>query len=263
MKSLKIKDLNKIIVALLMVFFFYSCGSSNSPAEAGWNTSYEEEGGESSGGGNNADDYLAADSDISEDGGGDDYGDDDYGDDDYGNESLPETVVEDEDDDYGTESSSKTVDEDESDDYAVNTRKGVGNGKCSVSVTQLQDSITSINTMLTKAKSENEQLNKRILALLNNKSSNNKGGGSMPSIGGTPKAGTYYRIQVASLMASRNKIIYPGMENFIERTPDSFKYMYGYFSNFKDANEARNLIQRVGIKDAWIVKYIDGVRRTR
>lgn len=76
-----------------------------------------------------------------------------------------------------------------------------------------------------------------------------------------PNTRVYFRIQISSVKASEGKKVYNGMEYMTENSGGYMRYMYGYFIKKSDAKDALSVLQRVGVKGAWIVKYVDGKRR--
>lgn len=73
--------------------------------------------------------------------------------------------------------------------------------------------------------------------------------------------GTIYRVQIGAY-AKRDLSSYSAeQENFqVEKHSGVQKYTVGMFRDKSDAQAFRAQIVAIGIKDAWIVKYIDGQR---
>lgn len=73
--------------------------------------------------------------------------------------------------------------------------------------------------------------------------------------------GTMYRVQIGAF-AKLDLSAYAGRsDSFQEETHKGMrKYTIGVFKEKKDAEAFRSQIVMIGIRDAWIVKYIDGQR---
>ncbi|GAB5522825.1 MAG: hypothetical protein Roseis2KO_06970 [Roseivirga sp.] len=73
--------------------------------------------------------------------------------------------------------------------------------------------------------------------------------------------GTFYRVQIGAY-AKRDLKDYAGesVNLQVEKDQGIQKYTVGMFRDKSDAEAFRTQIVAIGIKDAWIVKYIDGQR---
>ncbi len=73
--------------------------------------------------------------------------------------------------------------------------------------------------------------------------------------------GTVYRVQIGAY-AKRDLSSYSGEQKSfqVEKNQGIQKYTVGMFRDKSDAQAFRVQIVAIGIKDAWIVKYIDGQR---
>lgn len=78
--------------------------------------------------------------------------------------------------------------------------------------------------------------------------------------------GLSYRVQIVSLKQMYNGDIYSlSPDLMIESTGGTsmYRYMAGIFPNFGDALEFQNILAKNGLKDAFIVPYVDNVRLQR
>ena len=115
---------------------------------------------------------------------------------------------------------------------------------------QLQQEVSSLNTRLIAAQNAIEQLNREKA--------------SMASKGGEDMAGLVFRVQIGAY----GKTNVPGnldQENDnmdLETEGGLQKILIGRFRNYEDADALKTHMQKIGVKDAWVVPYRDGVRIT-
>jgi hypothetical protein len=78
----------------------------------------------------------------------------------------------------------------------------------------------------------------------------------------TTVKGLYYRVQVGAYQKfNMNRHLEYTDESFTGESADNLnKYMMGRFKTYALAEAFRNDIRKLGIKDAWVVAYNDGVR---
>ena len=74
-----------------------------------------------------------------------------------------------------------------------------------------------------------------------------------------PKTGIYFRIQLGAY-GTYNSKNFNKVEVEKEMDQGLNKYVVGVFGTLKAAEAVRNDIVKLGIKDAWVVSYKDGVR---
>jgi hypothetical protein len=76
--------------------------------------------------------------------------------------------------------------------------------------------------------------------------------------------GLVYRIQIgAYVFYEMPGATSPKSDDFVAEKSDGFnKYIMGGFRTYEEALAFRDEIRKMGIKDAWVVPYIDGVRVT-
>lgn len=74
--------------------------------------------------------------------------------------------------------------------------------------------------------------------------------------------GLFYRVQVGAYQKfNMNRHLSPEDDNFTGESVDNMnKYLMGRFKNFKLAEAFCADIKKLGIKDAWVVAFKDGVR---
>lgn len=115
---------------------------------------------------------------------------------------------------------------------------------------QLQQEVSSLNTRLIAAQNAIGQLNREKA--------------SMASKGGEDMAGLVFRVQIGAY----GKTNVPGnldQENDnmdLETEGGLQKILIGRFRNYEDADALKTHMQKIGVKDAWVVPYRDGVRIT-
>lgn len=115
---------------------------------------------------------------------------------------------------------------------------------------QLQQEVSSLNTRLIAAQNAIEQLNREKA--------------SMASKGGEDMAGLVFRVQIGAY----GKTNVPGnldQENDnmdLETEGGLQKILIGRFRNYEDADALKTHMQKIGVKDAWVVPYRDGMRIT-
>lgn len=123
------------------------------------------------------------------------------------------------------------------------------------------DSLESLNRQVMALRENNKSLNDRLEKLLLAETPF-----TSPTTANSyqaPNTKVYYRLQMSAISASAGKQVYPGMEAFIENYDGKFRFMYGYFTRYQDAKEAKAMLERIGVQGAWIVKYVDGRRIAR
>lgn len=74
-----------------------------------------------------------------------------------------------------------------------------------------------------------------------------------------PKKGTYYCVQLGAFEKFNSSTI-SGAGVTIQKDGNINKYILGAFGSMKAAEKVRKDFIKLGIKDAWIVKFKDGVR---
>lgn len=77
------------------------------------------------------------------------------------------------------------------------------------------------------------------------------------------KAGLLYRVQIGAFVFYEMSNPPIEGEDFVAERADGFnKYVIGNFRTYDDALGFRDELRKLGMKDAWVVPYIDGVRVT-
>ena len=72
--------------------------------------------------------------------------------------------------------------------------------------------------------------------------------------------GVLFRIQIGSY-EQVDLSAYAGQENFgVEKSGSSQKFTIGRFRNFRKADNLKKYLQKMGVKDAWVVAYKNGQR---
>ncbi len=73
--------------------------------------------------------------------------------------------------------------------------------------------------------------------------------------------GVVFKVQVGAFRKVDLKKYADTSEDFAEeKTDDLRKYIIGNFRNYEDANILKRYLRELGVEDAWIVPYRDGVR---
>ncbi|MEM6263709.1 MAG: SPOR domain-containing protein, partial [Bacteroidota bacterium] len=77
------------------------------------------------------------------------------------------------------------------------------------------------------------------------------------------RTGLVYGIQVGAFIFHEMENAPADQEDFIVERADGYnKYVIGNFRTYEEASGFRDELRKIGISDAWIVPYIDGVRAT-
>ncbi|MDX1905560.1 MAG: SPOR domain-containing protein [Bacteroidia bacterium] len=75
------------------------------------------------------------------------------------------------------------------------------------------------------------------------------------------KTGLVYRVQIGAYVLHQMNNAPKSGDDFVEEKADGFnKYVIGGFRTVEEANGFRDELRKMGMKDAWVVPYIDGVR---
>lgn len=75
--------------------------------------------------------------------------------------------------------------------------------------------------------------------------------------------GTIYRVQIGAFEKDKNKIpgdLNTGKDLSLEDKGGLQKIVLGQFTSKEEADKLKNHLRKIGVKDAWVVKYQDGVR---
>ena len=75
--------------------------------------------------------------------------------------------------------------------------------------------------------------------------------------------GTIYRVQIGAFEKDKNKIpseLDTTKDLTIEQSENYQKIVLGQFTNKAEADKLQKHLRKVGVKDAWVVVYKDGVR---
>lgn len=77
------------------------------------------------------------------------------------------------------------------------------------------------------------------------------------------RTGLVYRIQIGAFVFYEVENKPEQGADFYEEKSDGFnKYVIGGFRTIEEANVFKDEVQKMGVKDAWVVPYIDGIRVT-
>lgn len=77
------------------------------------------------------------------------------------------------------------------------------------------------------------------------------------------KKGLVYRVQIGAYVFYEMNAQPQEGQDFQEEKSDGYnKYVIGNFRTYDDATGFRNELRKMGLKDAWVVPYIDGLRVT-
>ena len=75
--------------------------------------------------------------------------------------------------------------------------------------------------------------------------------------------GLVYRVQIGAYVFYEMDNPPVNASDFVAERADGFnKYVIGSYRTYEEAGEFKDEIRKMGIKDAWVVPYIDGVRVT-
>ena len=132
-------------------------------------------------------------------------------------------------------------------------------------LTQLEASRVSNENQVNQMQQEISNLNSRLIAAQNAIQQLNEEKASMASKGsGTDMSGLVFRVQIGAY----GKTNIPGnldQENDnmdLEMEGGLQKILIGFFRDYQDADALKTHMQKIGVKDAWVVPYRDGVRIT-
>lgn len=70
--------------------------------------------------------------------------------------------------------------------------------------------------------------------------------------------GVLFRVQIAAF--AQDSLLPDGKPSLVERDQEMSKYVIASFRDYKKAKEFRDKLRRMGLRDAWIVAYRDGIR---
>ena len=76
--------------------------------------------------------------------------------------------------------------------------------------------------------------------------------------------GMIYRVQIGAFEKDKNKLpsdLDTGQDMALEQGGGMQKIVLGQFTNKADAEKLQKYLKKVGVKDAWVVTYQDGVRQ--
>jgi hypothetical protein len=74
-------------------------------------------------------------------------------------------------------------------------------------------------------------------------------------------AGTVYRVQVGAYSKTDFSQYDGNNPNFtVEKEGEVIRYILGYFKTLEEAKNFKTYLQKVGVKDAWVVGYKDNAR---
>lgn len=77
------------------------------------------------------------------------------------------------------------------------------------------------------------------------------------------QTGLVYRVQIGAFVFYEMKNTPQNADDFHAERSDGFnKYVVGSFRTQKEAEQFRDSMKTIGIKDPWVVPYIDGIRVT-
>lgn len=124
--------------------------------------------------------------------------------------------------------------------------------KCKDQLRTLQNRIDSLMT-------EYKRLQTAYESVKNVQVKTETGSGAKPS---TAITGLYFSVQVGAYAKfNMNKYLSQTDENFTGESAENLnKYMMGRFRDYNLAEAFRDDIKKLGIRDAWVVAYNDGVR---
>ncbi|MBK7406587.1 MAG: SPOR domain-containing protein [Saprospirales bacterium] len=76
--------------------------------------------------------------------------------------------------------------------------------------------------------------------------------------------GTIFRVQIGAFEKEKNQIptgLETGQDMALEQAGGLQKIVLGQFTNKADAEKLQKHLKKIGVKDAWVVTYKDGVRQ--
>ena len=131
-------------------------------------------------------------------------------------------------------------------------------------LTQLEASRVANENQVNQMKAEVSDLNNRLIAAQNAIQQLNEEKAAMASKGGgaADMSGLVFRVQIGAY----GKTNIPGSldqqnDNMDLETEGGLqKILIGLYRNYQDAEALRAHMQKIGVKDAWVVPYRDGVR---
>ncbi len=114
-------------------------------------------------------------------------------------------------------------------------------------INQMQQEISDLNSRLISAQNAIQQLNEEKAAMTSK---------------GTDMSGLVFRVQIGAY-GKANIPANLDQENDnmdLETEGGLQKILIGHYRNYQDADQLKNHMQKIGVKDAWVVPYRDGVR---
>lgn len=77
------------------------------------------------------------------------------------------------------------------------------------------------------------------------------------------RPGLIYGVQIGAFVYYKMENAPTDANDVVEEKSDGYnKYVIGNFRTYDEAHEFRGELRKIGVKDAWIVPYLDGVRVT-
>ena len=126
----------------------------------------------------------------------------------------------------------------------VSELEGVSN--CSEEIAKKDDLISKYKQEVARLKEANKSANKVSLSKSSKRNLDNKG--------------VLFRIQIGSY-EKIDLSAYAGQENFdVEKNGTAQKFTIGRFRSYREADNLKKYLQKMGVKDAWVVAYKDGTR---
>ncbi|MCB0614032.1 MAG: hypothetical protein KDC75_12005 [Phaeodactylibacter sp.] len=118
-------------------------------------------------------------------------------------------------------------------------------------VNQMQQEISDLNSRLMASQNAIQQLNEEKASMAS------KGGGAdMSGLLFRVQIGAYGKTNIPGNLDQENDNMDLEMEGGLQ------KVLIGHFRNYQDADALKSHMQKIGVKDAWVVPYRDGSRIT-
>lgn len=129
----------------------------------------------------------------------------------------------------------------------------------------LSNSLENLKETLTYRNKQNKALQEELDKLLSDPNAGTESESSSESENsgndvGDYKKGRIFKVQVSYI--SEDVDISSGNSDMVNReiVDGKYKYTLGYFRDYWEAQNFKNHLREMGLKDAWIVSYVDNVR---
>lgn len=129
-------------------------------------------------------------------------------------------------------------------------------------LTQLEADRVSNENQINQMEQEISDLNSRLIAAQSAIQQLNQEKASMPATSGPDMSGLVFRVQIGAYGKTNipGNLDQEGDNMDLEMEGGLQKILIGHYRNYQDAEALKSHMQKIGVKDAWVVPYRDGVR---